>query len=176
MERVLVLVSGAPGSGKSTLAAGLAPALHVHLLSKDLIKETLWDTFDPPAGDREWSRRLGAAAMEVLWTLAALSPYALLEANFRPHSEHERARLAALSARIVEVHCWCPPEVATLRFEPRAAEHDHHPAHVAATLDPALLDEFDQPLGLGPVIRIDTTLPVDIEALARKVTASLTNT
>jgi predicted kinase len=175
MDRDIVLVSGAPGSGKSTVAGSLAPVLHVQLLSKDHIKETLWDVFVPPAGDVQWSRQLGAAAMEVLWTLAAESSYAFLEANFRPHSEYERKRLTALSARIVEVYCWCPPEVALHRFEERAAGAGHHPAHVASKLDPALLAEFDQPIGLGPVIRVDTTIPVNFEGLAQEVSAFLSH-
>lgn len=172
-DREIVLVSGAPGSGKSTIAAGLARALHMPLLGKDLIKESLWDTFTPPAGDLQWSRRLGSAAMEVLWTLAAHSPSVILEANFRPHSDFERARLSALSGRIVEVYCWCPPEVATTRYEARAAESTHHPAHVSPTLDPQLLAEFDRPMGLGTVIRVDTTLFVNIEVIAQEISAGL---
>jgi predicted kinase len=173
MDREIVLVSGAPGSGKSTVAAGLEGALRMPLLGKDLIKESLWDTFTPPAGDQQWSRRLGGAAMEVLWTLAAHSPRVILEANFRPHSDYERAKLVALSGRIVEVYCWCPPEAATTRYEARAAESTHHPAHVTPTLDPQLLAEFDRPMGLGALIRVDTTLFVNIEALAQEVAAAL---
>jgi len=171
MDREIVLVSGAPGSGKSTVAAGLARALCMPLLGKDLIKESLWDTFTPPAGDLQWSRRLGGAAMEVLWTLAAHSPRVILEANFRPHSDYERAKLVALSDRIVEVYCWCPPEIATTRYEARAKESTHHPAHVSPTLDPQLLAEFDRPMRLGALIRVDTTLFVNIEALAQEIAA-----
>jgi predicted kinase len=130
MDREIVLVSGAPGSGKTTLAGRLAESLQMNLIGKDLIKETLWDVFDPPGGDLDWSRRLGAAAMEVIWTLAAQSRRAVLEANFR-------------------AHCSCPPEVARERYERRAAQSTHHPAHVTPTLDSALLSEFDQPIGLG---------------------------
>jgi predicted kinase len=173
LDREIVLVSGAPGSGKSTIAASLARALGMPLLGKDLIKETLWDTFTPPVGDLQWSRRLGGAAMEVLWTLAAHSPRVILEANFRPHSDYERAKLVALSGRIVEVYCWCPPEIATTRYEARAAESTHHPAHVSPTLDPQLLAEFDRPVGLGTLIRVDTTLFVNIEALAQEIAAGL---
>jgi hypothetical protein len=151
----------------------LAPALQIPRIGKDLIKESLWDTFDPPDGDREWSRQLGGAAMDVLWTLAAQSPRVLIEANFRPHSDYERAKLAGLSSRIVEVYCWCPPEVAGQRFARRAAGPNHHPAHVDSTLDPTLLAEFDQPVGLGSLIRVDTTVPVEVAELADKVLAKL---
>lgn len=173
MLRDTVLVSGAPGSGKSTVAASLAPLLRMQLLSKDNIKETLWDVFDPPNGDIQSSRKLGAAAMGVLWTLAAQSSYALLEANFRPHCEYQRARLTALSAQIAEVYCWCPPDVATRRFEARAAGAGHHAAHVNSKLDPAVFAEYDQPIGLGPVIRVDTTVPVNFERLAQDVSVVL---
>jgi len=173
MEREIVLVSGAPGSGKSTLAKGLAESLHANLIGKDFIKETLWDLFDPPAGDLAWSKRLGAAAMEVMWTLAAQSHRVVLEANFRPHSDYEKTKLRGLSANLIEVYCQCPPEVALERYERRAAKSTHHPAHVTPTLDPSFLAEFDQPIGLGPVVRVDTTLPIDIETLTQQVSVFL---
>jgi predicted kinase len=173
MEREIVLVSGAPGSGKSTLAKGLAESLHANLIGKDFIKETLWDLFDPPAGDLAWSKRLGAAAMEVMWTLAAQSHRVVLEANFRPHSDYEKTKLRGLSANLIEVYCQCPPEVALERYERRAEKSTHHPAHVTPTLDPSFLAEFDQPIGLGPVVRVDTTLPIDIETVTQQVSVFL---
>lgn len=168
-----MLVSGAPGAGKTTLARQLAPLLGLPLLSKDAIKESLWDSLAPPPGDREWSRRLGAAAMELIWCLAGQAPAAMLEANFRPHSATERAKLLALGAPVVEVYCWCPPAVAAARYARRALDPDHHPAHVTPTLDPTLLAEFDRPMGIGPVVRVDTTEPVDLGRLAARVSEHL---
>ena len=144
-------MSGAPGSGKTTLARRLAPMLGLALISKDTIKESLWDSLAPPPGDREWSRRLGAAAMALIWRLAEQAPAAMLEANFRPHSPTERSRLLALGGSVVEVHCWCPPTVAAERYAHRALDPSHHPAHVSPTLDDTLLGEFDQPIGIGTV-------------------------
>jgi predicted kinase len=173
MDREIVLVSGAPGSGKTTLAGQLAETLQMNLIGKDLIKEVLWDVFDPPAGDLEWSRRLGASAMEVIWALAAQSRRAVLEANFRPHSDYEKAKLSGLSAKMVEVYCSCSPEVARERYERRAAQETYHPAHVTPTLDPTLLAEFDQPVGLGRVINVDTTVNVNIEELTKTILTEL---
>jgi predicted kinase len=173
MDREIVLVTGAPASGKSTLAGPLAEALGMNLIGKDLVKETLWDVLAPPDGDLGWSKRLGAAAMEVIWTLAAQSRRVVLEANFRPHSEHEMARLSDLSANMVEVHCCCPPDVARQRYERRAAQRSHHRAHVTPTLDTALLAEFDRPLGLGAVITVDTTHAVDVEGLSTEILSEL---
>ena len=67
-------VSGAPGAGKSSLAGPLAAALGYALITKDTIKETLHDALGAPEADLAWSRRLGGASMELLWTLAAHAP------------------------------------------------------------------------------------------------------
>jgi predicted kinase len=173
VDREIILVSGAPGSGKSTLAGHLCVLTGLSLLSKDVIKEALWDALRPPTGDLFWSRRLGGAAMEVLWAIAASSSRVILEANFRPHSEYERSKLAGLSDRIVEVYCWCPPALAAERYAKRATASGHHPAHVTTQLDPDLQAEFDAPVGLGPVIEVDTTHRVDPEAIARDAATCL---
>lgn len=169
MERRIALVSGAPGAGKTSLATALAVALDLPLLAKDAIKETLWDVLEPPAGDLGWSRRLGGAAMELLWTLAEACPAAILEANFRPHSAYERSRIEALGARVVEIYCWCPPAMAAARYAARATAPSHHRAHVLQTLSPELLGEFDRPVGIGTVIRVNTTGPVDADEIAQQV-------
>ncbi len=73
-----VIVSGAPGVGKSTIAAPLASTLGFELLSKDQSKEQLYDCLGPDSGDPlAWSRRLGNAAMELLWSLAGRFPAGL---------------------------------------------------------------------------------------------------
>jgi adenylylsulfate kinase-like enzyme len=78
-SRRLVYVSGAPGSGKTSLAVPLAAELGYALLAKDRIKETLHDALGAPEPDRAWSRKLGGAAMELLWALAADAPTARSE-------------------------------------------------------------------------------------------------
>jgi predicted kinase len=165
----LVLVSGCPGAGKTTLAGPLAAELGFTLLSKDRIKETLHDGLGAPVPDRAWSRRLGAAAMELLWALAADAPSVVLEANFRPRSAYERGRIGALSARPVEVHCACPLDLAARRYNERAAAR--HPVHAVEYLTADDLAEFDRPVGIGDVITVDTTGPVDVAALAGQVQA-----
>src|SRR5215510_263646 len=73
-RRQAVFVSGAPGAGKTSLAVPLAAELGFALVSKDRIKETLHDALGAPEPDLAWSRALGAAAMELLWALAADAP------------------------------------------------------------------------------------------------------
>jgi predicted kinase len=164
-SRRLVYVSGAPGSGKTSLAVPLAAELGYALLTKDRIKETLHDALGAPEPDLAWSRRLGGAAMELLWRLAADAPAVVIEANFRPDSERERANLSGLAARPVEVHCACPPEEAMRRYNARAT----HPVHVVATLPLEAMSEYDRPVGIGTLIPVDTAAPVDVNAVAAAV-------
>lgn len=171
MIRRVVYVSGSPGSGKTTLAGPLAGELGYALLRKDRIKETLHDAFGgpfAPEADLAWSRRLGGAAMELLWALAAESAAVVLEANFRPYSEYERGRLLALAAlggHLVEVHCLCPAALAVARYNARVT----HPVHVVDTLSVAAMAEYDRPVGLGDLVTVDTAGPVDVGAVAALV-------
>ncbi len=162
-------MSGAPGSGKSTLAEPLAAELGYALLGKDIIKETLHSVLGPPDLDRARSRELGAASMELLWALAARSPQVLIEANFRPYSEYERNRLSALGGVLVEVHCACPPELAVARYNARP----RHLVHVQTNITPDYLAEFDRPVGIGALVTVDTTAPVDVPAVAVQVRSLL---
>ena len=166
-----MIVSGAPGAGKSTLAGPLAARLGLPLIGKDHIKETLFDHI-PERPDRvAWSKILGAASFEVIWTLASHAPAAVLEANFYPRSDYQRGKLTALAAPLVEVYCRCPPELAAQRYAARHA--GRHPTHVSGEVTLDQLADFDRPLGLGPVIEVDTTSPVDAADLASRVSALL---
>jgi predicted kinase len=189
--RRLVLVSGPPAAGKTTLAVPLAAELGFALLAKDRIKETLHDALGFDA-DLAWSRRLGAATMELLWALAADTPAAVLEANFWSHHPLNGERVRALGARTVEVHCSCPIEECLRRYEARgelglaastaaagAAAAGAAAAAGGTTVPaaPVLADEplaktfarSAQPMRLGPVVTVDTTQPVDVAALAASV-------
>ena len=112
-DRLYVVVSGPPGSGKSTLAPNLAGELALPLLAKDRIKEALLASI--PVTDVEGSRRIGRAAMEVLFALASESPAgAVLEANF--HRTVSASSIGALPGPTVEVFCRCAEDVARQRL------------------------------------------------------------
>jgi hypothetical protein len=71
-------------------------------VTKDLVKETLHDALYVPGDggiDQAWSRRLGGASMELLFTLAARAGDMVIEANFHPHCSENRFRRRSSSAR-----------------------------------------------------------------------------
>lgn len=165
-----MVVSGSPGAGKSTLAGPLASKLGFPLLSKDIIKETLFDQLGHVDDDKTASsQKLGATAMELLWRLAGECPRVVIEANFRSDSAYERERLTVLSSRPVEVYCRVPIAVAAERYSQRGSSASHHAVHVARSLPPAAFEEFQSPFNVGPVIEVDTTHAVDVEALAVEI-------
>jgi predicted kinase len=171
MSGSYIVVSGAPGSGKTLLARPLAQMLHVPLLSKDVVKETLFDELG--IGDRLWSRRMGRASMAVLYRIAETCPAAVIEAVF--HREISVGDLQALGKPVIEVHCECEPQLAIARFR-RRAEVERHPGHLDSRQPQNKLEEMVadgcRPLGLGgPLLEVDTTGEVDVRAVADWVRA-----
>lgn len=175
-----VVLGGPPGSGKSTLAGPLSRRLGVALLSKDTIKEALYDRLSSTAdvtSSVEFSRLLGMAALDVMYAIASDSPAAILEANF--HAGFARTRIAALPGPIVEVFCRCDRELAQRRLLDRAAGETgsgRHPVHHDTQVDPATFytpDTTEPVAGGWPLIEVDTSGFVDPARLADRVRAAL---
>jgi predicted kinase len=167
MVRKFVLMSGYPGSGKSTLAAGLAASLGFALLSKDALLMTLYAAFEFGPGDAAASLRTGRAAWAVFWHQARNSPEAVLDTNIQWNNEQQLDQLRSLDGRLVEVRCDCPPEVARERYAARAQAG--HPAQRYTELDQERMVAYGQPIGLSPLISVDSSGPVDVEDVVRRI-------
>jgi predicted kinase len=164
----LVVVSGAPGTGKSTIASALGAALRFPVLSLDPVKEALADVLG--LGDEDWSFRVGDAAAEVVFRLAAAFPDAIAEGWWRGA---RRDRATAEFAGAVEVFCHCDPQLAADRVVARTG-HGRHPIH-RDVIRPVIPSQFVAlvssvtPLGLGrALVDVDTGAQ---DASARAVAA-----
>lgn len=173
MEDVVVVVTGIPGSGKTTLANALSVQMGWPLISKDVVKEALFDALG--TGDLQWSQRLGRAGHLVMYSLAATIPRVILEAHFqRGLAEPE---LLALNRRMVQVYCRCPIDVAAERYRRRIDDPNRHAGHLPEHQSDDVIERWmkDAPAPLdlpdALLIEIDTTVPVDIGTVANSIHA-----
>lgn len=176
----LIIVTGPPASGKSSLGCYIAQALRLPYVSKDGIKEILFDTLG--WRDRAWSKRLGAASNEVLFYLAeaelAVGRSLVVESNLA--GAFHTPRLLALKVRYefqpIQVQCIAAGEVLVQRFRERARHPGHGDETLIEELAPALLHAQPDILEIGgPVIQVDTTdwTRIDYVQIMRAIRAGM---
>jgi hypothetical protein len=82
--------------------------------------------------------------------------------------DYTRPLVAALPGLVVELRCVVPVEVARKRYYRRAA--GRHAGHLDLRRDEAeLWGEPVRPLGIGPLVEVDTTGPLDVPLIAAAV-------
>jgi predicted kinase len=161
---VRVIVTGVPASGKTTTATDLARELGVAYVSKDVIKEALWDALGP--GDVGWSQKLGAAAARALLDVARASDHIVIDHVVRRAFADEWAALPDL----VEVHCTSPVDVIRARWTSRHRPPCHMDADRIGDLEAFIADDA-QASPIGPRLDVDTSGAVDIVAIAEWIRA-----
>src|SRR5512140_2410196 len=70
LSRYLIITTGRPAAGKSTLAKWLSKELGIALVSKDNIREVLFDRLGWQ--DRAWARLLGQASVDLMFYFAEM--------------------------------------------------------------------------------------------------------
>jgi predicted kinase len=166
-QQPFVLVGGWPASGKTTLSRALAPQLGVAWLSKDEVKVALMDELGAPPTVQE-SRELGAAAVAAVLRAARGCPGAVIDCTWFPSA---LPLVRELPGPFVEVRCRVPIEVARQRYRRRSRDARHLDD---LRSEDELWGSEVAPLGVGPLIEVDTSGPVDVAALARAVRSSIT--
>ncbi|MCB8836315.1 adenylyl-sulfate kinase [Aurantimonas sp. VKM B-3413] len=164
-----ILVNGVPASGKSTIGAGLTEYLlkagiAAVPLALDTVKEGLF--VHVGAGDRAHNRMLGRASYHAIFDTVAAFPDALVPVidawhGFQPESVLREHVARAGIERVIEVWCRVSPETAAARYRARA--QGRHRGHPPASYADELFElaKIARPLGIGPVVEIDTEKPLD---------------
>jgi predicted kinase len=165
---MFVLVAGPPGVGKSSLARPLATALGLPLLDKDAVKQALMDVLGAPATVED-SRELGRAAVMAVLTVAAGCPGAVIDSTFYGYAI---PYVRALPGPLVELRCSAPRELVAARYRARSAGRGPEHFDLERTEDERW-DAHLEPLGLGPLLRVDTSSEVDVPKLAAAVRAAV---
>lgn len=128
-----ILVTGIPASGKSTMAEAISERLKLPVISKDAVKELLFDNVGFQS--REEKVNLGIASMEIMYYVAGQLMKAgqsfILENNFEYSSEHaiknllDKYHYSVLTITLTGDH-----KVIYQRFLERESSPDRHRGHV----------------------------------------------
>jgi glucokinase len=171
-----VLVNGLPASGKSTVASAISRAGGWPLLTLDTIKEALFAHLG--TGDRDYNRLLGKASYQAIFALMGDFPDQStvgIDAwfGFQPLEVLEAHIARAGISRTAEIWCHAPGDVLAERYGARL--ETRHAGHLGASYIPELVElaKRAKPLGIFPRLDVDTTAPLDVEAIMAWLETSL---
>lgn len=144
-----ILVTGIPAAGKSTMAKDLSERLKLPVISKDIIKELLFDNVGFQS--RAEKVKLGMASMEIMYYVAGQLMKAgqafILENNFEYSSEQgmknllEKYQYSALTITLTGDY-----KVIYQRFLERENSPDRHRGHVVNNCYPEKEENRQNPL------------------------------
>jgi predicted kinase len=162
----IVIVTGRPAAGKSTLAKWLSQELKLSLVSKDSIREELFDRLGWK--DRKWAQELGRASVDMMFYFAhaelEVGHSIIMDNSFYPPVSNPRfqALKEKYQAESIQIVCDSDRETLFQRFKSRADSGNRHPGHgdqdVLDELYANLADNSSAVLEIGgSVIEVDTT-------------------
>lgn len=158
----LILISGPPASGKTSFAKLLSKKLNIPYFSKDDVKESLFDSLG--WSDREWSRKLGGAAFNLMYLILERELKAqrtiILESNFKPEFDKEKIEelVNKYSFKVLEFYFFADLETLKERFKSRVEEGKRHLGHNDHIMSDQYFDKtvFGS-IEIGELVKIDTT-------------------
>ena len=166
MHPTIIIVTGRPAAGKSTLAKWLSQQLKLPLVSKDSIREELFDRLGWK--DRKWAQELGKASVDIMFYFAGaeleVGHSIIMDNAFYPPVSNPRFQTLKekYNAESVQIVCDSDRETLFQRFKSRADSGNRHPGHgdddVLDELYANLADNSSTALDIGgTVIEVDTT-------------------
>lgn len=159
---LLIIVSGPPSTGKTTLAKTIAQKFTLPLITKDGLKEILFDTVGWK--DRDWSKRLGRASFALLHylldSIMVTGQPLIIEGNFKTEFEsfEIKSRLQKFNYSAIQIMCQSDGQVLFDRFKKRSESGERHPGHC----DTGNYDELKADLLKGKYEPLDINSPVII--------------
>lgn len=169
----LVVITGHPGSGKTTLAKALASKYNSAFISKDALKERIFDGLG--SRDKEWSLKVSGVAHRIMDDMIrqelAVGHSVIVESNFKPELDSERfSNIAQESgAACVQILCRASGDVLFERWNKRIAAGERHEGHVEAISLEEIRHDLSlpyEPLQLpGRLVEVDTTDPASMQPL-----------
>lgn len=130
---ILIAISGPPATGKTSIANAIGKETSWPLVSKDVIKEKLFD--ERGIGDLAWSEKLGRESFEIVLQQAEgffqkREPF-IVEGNFVETTAKKILRRAAANGfRILCIRCDAPDELIQARIKERWDSGRRHRGHV----------------------------------------------
>ena len=135
LEKVLILIAGMPGVGKTRFANYLSEKLQIALISKDKLKEIIWDKvhFDPRI--RTESRFYAGLAYDLSFyfceMLMGTSQPVIFESNFNKLSGDKfQPMVQKYGYKVINVLFEGDPEAIRKRFVEREKSGERHPGLV----------------------------------------------
>jgi predicted kinase len=183
-QPTIVIVTGRPAAGKSTLAKWLSQELKLPLVSKDRIREELFDRLGWK--DRKWAQELGKASVDMMFYFARaeleVGHSIIMDNSFYPPVSNPRFQALKEQYRAESIQIVCDSDRETLfqRFKLRADSGTRHPGHgdydVLEDLYVSLADPSSPILDIGGLlIEVDTTdfAKVNYQEILKQVKLSL---
>jgi predicted kinase len=185
MRPLIIIVTGRPAAGKSTLAKWLSYELKLPLVSKDSIREELFDCLGWK--DRKWAQELGKASVDMMFYFAnaelEVGRSIIMDNSFYPPVSNPRfqALKDQYHAESIQIVCDSDRETLFHRFRDRADAGIRHPGHgdhdVLEELYVYLCNNSLQVLEIGgTVLKVNTTdfSSIDYQEILQQVKELLT--
>ena len=160
-QPLLIVVNGRPCTGKTSLATMISKDQGIPLFSKDVIKEILGKILG--AKDRSASRRLGAAAIALMYqqaeTVLTSGLPVMIESPLIPElAEQEVEELPdRTGCRVLQIFLRTDPSVILERFQSRPRESVFFHEEELQELKVTLATELAPVPVTGETIIVDTT-------------------